>query len=91
MKRSHMRTSPRRWRTIGSAALALAAVAVIGFTTVAPARADYDDWRAHNEWREHRAREEWRERRDFREERPRAGVYLNFRTPQPYYYEYDRY
>ena len=91
MKRSHMRAFPRRWLTLGSAALAVAAVAVIGFTAVAPARADYDDWRAHHEWREHR-REEWRERREWREERPRAGVYLNFRTPQPgVYYEYDRY
>ena len=91
MKRSDMRVSQARWRTLCSASLAVAAVAVIGFTTVAPARADYDDWRAHQEWREHRAREEWRERREWREERPRAGVYLNFGTPQPYYYEYDRY
>ena len=91
MKRAHMQASLRRWRTLGSAALAVATVAVIGFTTVAPARADYNDWRARNEWREHRAREEWRERREWREERPRSGVYLNFGTPQPHYYEYDRY
>ena len=91
MKRSDMRVSQPRWRTLCSAALAVASVAVIGFTTLAPARADYGDWRAHNEWREHRAREEWRERREWREERPRSGVYFNFATPQPHYYEYDRY
>jgi predicted aconitase len=90
MKRS-VRVSQPRWRTLGSAALAAAAVAMIGFTTVTPARADADDWRAHRESREHRDREEWRERREWREERPREGVYLNFGTPQPGVYYYDRY
>ena len=91
MKRSDMRVSQARWRALGSAALAAVAIAVIGSTTVAPARADYDDWRQHNEWREHREREEWREHRERREDHPRAGVYFNFGTPQPGYYEYDRY
>ena len=43
MERRDMRVSRPRWRTLGSAALALAAVAVIGLTTVAPARADWRD------------------------------------------------
>ena len=50
MKRSHMQASPRRWRAVGSAALALAAVAVIGLTTVTPAKADWrDDWHRHHD------------------------------------------
>ena len=91
MRGSTIRSAPARWRTISGMAMAVAAVAVIGFTTVAPARADYDDGRAHREWREHRDREEWRERREWREERPRSGVYFNFGTPQPQYYEYNPY
>jgi hypothetical protein len=90
MKRSDMRVSQPRWRTLGSAALAAAAVAVIGFTTVTPARAYADDWRAHNEWREHRDREEWREHREWREDRPPQSIYFNFGKPQPYY-DTDRY
>ena len=39
MKRSDMRIS-QAWRTLGSAALAAAAVATIGFTTVTPAKAE---------------------------------------------------
>ena len=47
MKRSDMRTSQPRRRTLGSAALAIAAVAIIGFTTATPAKADWrrDHWR----------------------------------------------
>jgi hypothetical protein len=41
MKRSDMRVSQPRWRSLGSAALAVAAVTVIGFTTVTPAKADH--------------------------------------------------
>ncbi len=44
-----MRRSNRRMSRLGSAALALAAVAVIGAASVAPARAD---WRGR-EWHEH--------------------------------------
>lgn len=40
MKRTDMRLSQRRWRALGSAALGVAAVAVIGLTTVTPAKAD---------------------------------------------------
>jgi hypothetical protein len=65
MRCSTMRGSPARWRTIGGMAMTVAAVALIGFTTIAPARADYDDWR---------------------EDRPRAGIYFNFGTPQPWGY-----
>jgi hypothetical protein len=42
MKRSDMRVSQPRWCSLGGAALAVAAVAVIGFTTVTPAKADWD-------------------------------------------------
>ena len=50
MKRSDMRVSQPRWRTLGSAALAVAAVAVIGLTTVTPAKADWrDDWHRHHD------------------------------------------
>jgi hypothetical protein len=80
------RSSGARWRAIGGMAMAVAAVAVVGFTTVTPARADYDDWRPHQEWREHREREEWRERREWREEHPRAGIYFSVPAPSVYYY-----
>jgi hypothetical protein len=81
-----------RWRTILGTGLALAGVAIIGATTIAPAKADYDDWRWHREWREHRAREEWRERREeWREDHPRAGIYFSYPAPYVYYeYHYDR-
>jgi hypothetical protein len=90
MKRSDMRVSQPRWCTLGSAAVAVAAVAVIGFTTVTPARAYADDRRAHHEWREHRDREEWREHREWREDRPPQDIYFKFGKPQPYY-DNDRY
>src|SRR5262249_23839267 len=46
------RNSTPRWRAVGSAALALAAVAVIGFTTISPAKSDYYDWRyRRHTWR----------------------------------------
>jgi hypothetical protein len=41
MKRSDTRASQPRWRTFGGAALTLAAVAVIGITSVTPAKADW--------------------------------------------------
>ncbi|MGH7124240.1 MAG: hypothetical protein ACREFI_07705 [Stellaceae bacterium] len=47
MKRDNMRVSGSRWRHLGSAALALAAVAVIGATSITPANAD---WRDHRGW-----------------------------------------
>ena len=50
MKRSDTRVSQPRWRTLGSAALAVAAVAVIGLTTLTPAKADWrDDWHRHHD------------------------------------------
>ena len=50
MNRSDMRVSQPRWRTLGSAALAVAAVAIIGLTTVTPAKADWrDDWHRHHD------------------------------------------
>lgn len=62
MNRPKMRNSTRRWRALGTTTLALAAVAVVGFTSIAPARADADDWHRGGwhgrEWREHR--EHWR-------------------------------
>jgi hypothetical protein len=44
------RSSRTRRTGLGSAALAVAAVAVIGLTTVTPAKADWrhDDWRYHS-------------------------------------------
>ena len=90
MKRSHTRASPRRWRTVGSAALALAAVAIIGFTTVAPAKADYDDWRWRRNWHER----EWRER-DWREHHRHAYGYFYSYPSYSYrsygYYSYPSY
>jgi hypothetical protein len=49
MEHSTKRSSRFRWRSLGSAALAMAAVAAIGFTTVTPAKADWrrDDWHRH--------------------------------------------
>jgi hypothetical protein len=49
MEHSMKRSSRSRWRSLGSAALGVAAVAVMGLTTVAPAKADWrrDDWH-HN-------------------------------------------
>ena len=46
MKRSDIRISRPRRRALGSAAVGLAAVAVVGFTTVTPAKADWrrDGW-----------------------------------------------
>ena len=92
MKYTDKRTTQARWRGFGSMALAAAAVAVIGFTSVAPAKADYyDDWRYRGwharEWREHN----WRERRaEWRERHPYAGFYYN--SPEPYgSYEYHYY
>ncbi len=61
MNRPNSRNSTSRWRALGTATLTLAAVAVIGFTSIAPARADGDDWRYRGgwhgrDWREHRER-----------------------------------
>jgi hypothetical protein len=89
MKYTDKRTTQSRWRAFGSMALAAAAVAVIGFTSVAPAKAYDDYWGYHRGWRERR--EEWRERREeWRERHPYAGFYYS--APQPYgYYEYHYY
>jgi len=60
----HLNTRLRqpRWRTLSGVALATVVVAIIGFTTVAPAKADYDDWRWRRNWHERQWRErEWRE------------------------------
>lgn len=49
MKRDTTRVSGSRWRYLGRAALALAAVTVIGATSIAPAKADWRDrgWHHH--------------------------------------------
>ena len=88
MRRPETRVSQPRWRTLGSMALAIATVAVIGFSAIAPAKADDDDFRGgwrgrerHEAWRDRDRREEWREHR------PSAGIY--FYSPQPYGYYYE--
>jgi len=90
MKRPDTRTTRSRWRAFGGMALAAAAVAVIGFTTVVPAKADDYDWRYRHGWRDRERHDEWRERREgWRERHPYAGFYY---SPQPYgYYEYNYY
>jgi len=89
MRRPDTRTRQSRWRALGSTALAAVAIAVIGFTSVAPAKADDDDWRyrggheRREEWCEHR-REEWREHH------PSTGFYFSAPVPYGYYqYNYD--
>jgi hypothetical protein len=70
--------------------MAIAAVAVIGFTTIAPAKADDDDWRYRRGWHEREWREHaWREHRreEWRDRHPSAGFY--FYTPAPSYYGYS--
>ena len=50
MEQSNKRSSRSRWRSLGGAALAMAAVAAIGLTTVTPAKADWrDDWHRHHD------------------------------------------
>ena len=89
MKRKDLDQGLSRWRTALATGMALAAVTIIGVTTIAPSKADDDDWRWRREWREHRAREEWRERRrEWREEHPRAGIYFSYPAPN-LYYEYN--
>ena len=90
MKYPDTRTTQSRWRAFSGMALTAAAVAVIGFTAVAPAKADDEDWRYRRGWHERERHEEWRQRYEWREHRPYAGVY--FYSPQPYgYYEYNYY
>lgn len=88
MRRPDTRTRQSRWRALGSTALAAAAIAVIGFTSIAPAKADDDDWRYRRGW--HERREEWRDRHreEWREKHPSTGFY--FYAPAPYgYYQYN--
>ena len=51
MERSNKRSLQPRWRRLGGTALAMAAVAMIGFATVTPAKADWrrDDWGRHHD------------------------------------------
>ena len=74
-------------RALGSMAMAFAAVAIVGITSIAPAKADDDDWRYRREWREHHEREAWQERRheEWRREHPRAGIYFSYPAPTLYY------
>ncbi len=96
MRQPETRIPQPRWRSLGSMALAIAAVTVIGFTTVTPAKADDDDWRYRRGWHEREWRGDWRERREeSREQHPRAGFYFNYGptyTVEPYgYYEHHYY
>jgi hypothetical protein len=90
MNRPNTRNSMRRWRAVGNAALALSAITVIGFTSIAPARADADGWR----WR-HRGdghEREWREHREHG--RPGVGFYVptySYSYPSYGYYTYPSY
>jgi hypothetical protein len=47
-----------RWRTLVNAGLAIAAVAVIGFTTIMPTKADDDDWQHRRGWQERQCRDD---------------------------------
>jgi hypothetical protein len=90
MERPDTRMTQSRWRRFGGMTLAAAAVAIIGFTTIAPAKADDDDWRYRRGWHERERHQEWRERREEWRERPYARFYYS--VPQPYgYYEYQYY
>lgn len=83
------RHSTSRWRTLGNMAMAMAAVAVIGFTSIAPAKANDDDWRYRRGWHEREWRERaWREHRreEWRDRHPYAGFYY---SPGYYQYGYD--
>jgi hypothetical protein len=89
MTRPETRNSKSRWRALGSMAMAIAAVAVIGLTSIAPAKADDDDWRYRRAWHDREGREHaWREyRRDeWRERHPYTGFYY---SPGYYQYGYD--
>jgi hypothetical protein len=89
MKSSDTRVSQPRWRTFGSMALAIATVAVIGFGTIAPAKADYyDNWGYHRGWRDRERHEEWR-REEWRE-RHRPYAY-SYSYPSYSYYSYPSY
>jgi len=79
----HSKTRLLQPRTLGRMALAAAAIAVIGFTTVAPAKADYDDWR----WRRNGHEREWREREWREHHRHRAWGYSYY----SYYSYYPSY
>jgi len=90
---AHPKTRISRWRTAGSIALATVAVAIIGFTTVAPAKADYDDWR----WRRWHQRE-WREHHRYRPSysygyyySPSYSYYPSYSYPSYEYYSYPSY
>ena len=91
MKHRDRRNTQSPWRAFGGMALAATTVAVIGLTSIAPAKADDYDWRWHRGWRDRERHEEWRERREWRREyRPYAGIY--YYGPAPYgYYEYPYY
>ena len=69
------RLAPLGWRSLINIAMGLTAIGVIGMTSPAPARADYDDF-SGPVVREPRGRSEFREER--REERPGVGVQMNF-------------
>jgi hypothetical protein len=92
---AHPKTRISRWRTAGSIALATVAVAIIGFTTIAPAKADYDDWR----WRRWHQRE-WREHHRYRPSysysygyyySPSYSYYPSYSYPSYDYYSYPSY
>ncbi len=84
MNRPKTRNSMPRWRALGNTTLAIAAVAVIGLMSIAPARADNDDWRYRRDWRER----EWREHREYR---PTFGLYFSSPSPYGYYQPYYQY
>ena len=78
MKRKDRRLS--RWRTASGTAIALAAVAVIGLMSIAPAKADDNDWRYRRGGHE----------REWREHHQHYGFGLSFSSPG-YYYSYPSY
>jgi hypothetical protein len=53
MKHSDTRVPRARWNALGKIAASVGVAAIIGFAAIAPAKADYDDWRYRQHWREH--------------------------------------
>ena len=84
MMHSDTRVPNLRWNALGKAAAMIGVAAIIGFTAVSPAKADYDG----HHWRDRG----WRERREERHERQRPYGFGFYYSYPPYgYYSYPSY